>query len=69
MRSPRFAVATLLVGLGLTAIFAPADFGLTSKPFPSLDAQAGPQMTRGPYLQLGTSSSVVVRWRTNIGDQ
>lgn len=23
-------------------------------------------ITRGPYLQLGTSSSIVVRWRTNI---
>ena len=23
------------------------------------------QLTRGPYLQIGTPSSVVVRWRTN----
>ncbi|HIN39019.1 MAG TPA: metallophosphoesterase, partial [Flavobacteriales bacterium] len=25
-----------------------------------------PIITRGPYLNLGTSSSVVVRWRTDI---
>ncbi len=25
-----------------------------------------PEVTRGPYLQLGTPNSVVVRWRTNV---
>jgi hypothetical protein len=26
----------------------------------------GQTITRGPYLQLGTSSSIVIRWRTSI---
>src|SRR5262245_30649234 len=29
-------------------------------------AQATASVTRGPYLQLGTSHSVVVRWRTDV---
>ena len=29
-----------------------------------LAAQAGPQISRGPYLQMGTPTSIVVRWRT-----
>jgi len=28
--------------------------------------QAPPNVTRGPYLQLATPTSVVVRWRTDI---
>ena len=30
-----------------------------------LFAAAGPTVTRGPYLQMGTPTSVVVRWRTS----
>jgi len=30
-----------------------------------LVAAAGPTVTRGPYLQMGTPTSVVVRWRTS----
>ncbi len=30
------------------------------------DAAQTPTVTRGPYLQLGTPSSVVVRWRTDL---
>lgn len=33
---------------------------------PELHAAAEPALTRGPYLQMGTSSSMVVRWRTSI---
>ena len=31
----------------------------------NLSAQT-PQIIRGPYLQLGTDTSVIVRWRTDI---
>ena len=31
-----------------------------------LDATDGIEITRGPYLQLATPSSIVVRWRTNV---
>ena len=40
-----------------TLLLADKAFGLP------LDA-AAPSLTRGPYLQLGTQSSIVVRWRT-----
>lgn len=30
------------------------------------DDPAGPAVTRGPYLNKGTPTSVVVRWRTNV---
>ncbi|MHA2282672.1 MAG: DNRLRE domain-containing protein [Promethearchaeota archaeon] len=30
------------------------------------DTQPSLQVTRGPYLQLGTPTSVIVRWRTNL---
>ena len=29
-------------------------------------AASGPALTRGPYLQLGTPTSVIVRWRTDV---
>src|SRR5436190_10628802 len=29
-------------------------------------ARIGSRLTRGPYLQLGTPDSVVVRWRTDL---
>ena len=32
---------------------------------PLIPAQTPPAITRGPYLQLGTPTSVVVRWRTD----
>ena len=31
-----------------------------------VNAIAGPEITRGPYLQAQTQTSVVVRWRTAI---
>jgi hypothetical protein len=30
------------------------------------DAPPGPAVTRGPYLQLGTPTSMIVRWRTSL---
>ena len=33
---------------------------------PKLGGNKAPALTRGPYLQLGTPSSVVVRWRTDV---
>ena len=29
-------------------------------------ARIGSHLTRGPYLQLGTPDSVIVRWRTEV---
>src|SRR5262245_38930109 len=34
--------------------------------FPTAAAQSSGAVTRGPYLQLGTPRSVVVRWRTDV---
>jgi len=31
----------------------------------ALDLTPGPQLVRGPYLQMGTPTSIVVRWRTS----
>ncbi|MGE0814313.1 MAG: fibronectin type III domain-containing protein [Vicinamibacterales bacterium] len=48
--------------LAVTALFTA---GLTvSAVVPRLTAQA-PSVIRGPYLQLGTPTSVVIRWRTS----
>ena len=33
---------------------------------PVTPAGGSPDLTRGPYLQQGTSSSVVIRWRTDV---
>lgn len=32
----------------------------------TLDASQAPLLTRGPYLQMGTASSMLVRWRSNV---
>ena len=34
--------------------------------YSSLDRMARASVTRGPYLQMGTPNSTVVRWRTNV---
>ena len=31
-----------------------------------IGSTSGPEVTRGPYLQMGSSTGVVVRWRTDI---
>ena len=49
MRLRRFAVAAIVGSL-----LAPA----------LVFAQPAPQISRGPYLQVGTPTSIVVRWRT-----
>ncbi len=49
--SIRLAAAALIVGTGLLAMAT------------ATRAQ-GPLLTRGPYLQMGTPTSIVVRWRT-----
>ena len=50
----RRSIVTLLLGACL-ALGMP----------PEIHAAAAPAVTRGPYLQMGTSSSMVVRWRTS----
>jgi len=68
MKHPRITLATFL---GAVFVLATVHSSV-HQPFvprnplaPDLSAQQGLQVTRGPYLQMGTSSSVVVRWRTN----
>ncbi|MCW5979193.1 MAG: metallophosphoesterase [Bryobacteraceae bacterium] len=58
---------SLFVGSAVAA----ATFGLYDRlPVPGLDSSvavaATPLVTRGPYLQLSTPSSQVVRWRTDV---
>jgi PKD repeat protein len=43
---------------------APASTDLVVVPF--LSATNSPGVTRGPYLQMGTPTSLVVRWRTDV---
>ena len=31
--------------------------------------RAASTLTRGPYLQLGTPTGIVVRWRTDLADR
>ena len=50
--SVRLAVATVILGGGLLAVTV------------AMRAQ-GTTLVRGPYLQVGTSTSIVVRWRTS----
>src|SRR5262245_3608487 len=50
-------VAILIAGAALIEILAQV---------PTAQAQSAGSVTRGPYLQMGTPRSVVVRWRTNI---
>src|SRR5262245_48039317 len=55
--APSFGQAAELLGRGGSPVA-----GLASSPLP-----AGiPLVTRGPYLQLGTSTGIVVRWRTSL---
>ena len=49
--SLRLATAAVIVGTGLLAIA-------------TVTRAQGPLLTRGPYLQMGTPTSIVVRWRT-----
>ena len=48
-----------LICLGVLVIFAPVACAATSDKSVAF-------VTRGPYLQLGTTNSIVVRWRTNV---
>jgi len=50
------------VFLWLVSGFEAAPAGIGDKP----PAKPIPFVIRGPYLQLGTTNSIVVRWRTNV---
>jgi phosphodiesterase/alkaline phosphatase D-like protein len=41
-------------------------FALSASSLGSQQATAAPSLVRGPYLQLGTPTSMVVRWRTDL---
>jgi len=60
MFSTRTPLRTLLASAYTLALFAVTCSLLVAG---DLSAQT---VTRGPYLQLGTPSSVIVRWRTNV---
>jgi hypothetical protein len=55
-------------GYTLTAV-GRYDDGVTVTSAPvaiNVIAPTSPQLTRGPYLQLGTPTSIVIRWRTSV---
>jgi hypothetical protein len=49
----------------IVTFFAPAARAADTTPAVKL-YQSGVTITRGPYLQIGTPNSTVVRWRTNV---
>ena len=54
--SIRIRLSAAMLAIGLLALAAPAPLVLRAQDV---------TVTRGPYLQLGTSSSIVIRWRTS----
>ncbi len=67
LRPVRAALLVLLLACAATtAIAAPADGSRTHARPGRVHALAGPAVTRGPYLQVGTATGVIVRWRTDV---
>jgi acid phosphatase type 7 len=68
MQSMKFITTALLLTLAITAY---AQSPTRRIPLPSKNHLKGEQaeLTRGPYLQKASPTSVTVRWRTNVYDR
>ena len=67
LRPVRAALLVLLLACAaFPALSASADGSRTRSHAGRVHTLVGPTVTRGPYLQLGTATGVIVRWRTDV---
>ena len=66
MKKNLFIVGALFILFPLASLGQAAENGsIKSKQNKRYDGQPLANLTRGPYLQVATSNSIVVRWRTD----